>query len=858
MKMMKRSIAAIVFTSLAAAASAFASPETKKVVAGPQYARNGLHKMLFGKDYRALWTTPAAFEVLDLGREAGGLTPVARLAGMQTKVLALKGKDGRNYTFRSLDKKASELLEDDLRGTIVDRILEDALAAQHPASEVVARGLLEAAGIPTPPWRLVVLPDDPALGEFRKEFAGQVGDFADYPSAVTESNPGFLGVTEVIDHIEMYRRLQAGTGDQVDVQALLKARLMDIFMGDWDRHRKQWRWARFPSSPLWEPIPEDRDQAFSRYEGLLLDLNRSRDRRLQKLGPRYAGIGGLTENGRDQDRRLLSGLTREDYRRAATALRAQLTNDAIDGAVARMPAEWLSIDGARLAKDLKARRDALVEVADRFYEHLAERADVYLTDLPELVEAKRLEHGDVEVSVRPLPADGPPGEVTYRRVFNKQETEEIRLYALGGDDRITVTGREDGIKLRVIGGPGNDTLDDSQGGATRMSDSQGQNRVLSGPGTRNDTRPYEPPPPPENAPWLPPKDFDSATWRLPWIGYTSDIGFFLGQGLEHRRYGFRKDNFSSRHVFRAGYAFGETSGRFDYSGTFNRENSRNSLGLGFYWSGIEVLRFYGFGNETPNNGDKDFYRARENQVVLYPSFTWSITRTASLTMGPVGRYSRPRGSDPSFVDEAVPAYYGRSDFGQAGAHALFLLDGRDSNAYPRRGGLVAVRGTVWPKVWDTDSTYGEVNGNVNGYLSAGQWLTLAVRGGGQKVFGDYPYFDAASLGGGGLEKGPLDAPDETLRGFRAGRFTGDSSVYGNAELRLRLGRATIFVPTHFGIFGLFDGGRVWYQGEDSDEWHKSYGGGIWLSFLKYRSTFTAYYAHSKEDNLFRVGGGFTF
>ena len=408
--MMKRSIAAIVFSTLAVAASASASAETKKVVAGPQYAKSGLHKMLFGADYRALWTTPATFEVLDLEREAGGLTPVARLGGMQTKILALKGKDGRNYTFRSLDKDASQILDEDLRGTIVNGIVEDAQAAQHPASEVIATGLLEATGIPTPPWRLVVLPDDPALGEFRKEFAGMVGDFGDYPSAVTKSNPGFLGITEIIDHIEMYRRLQAGGGDQADVQALLKARLMDIFMGDWDRHRKQWRWARFPSSPLWEPIPEDRDQAFSRYDGLILDMNRSRAPRLQKLGPRYSGIGGLTENGRDQDRRLLSGLTRDDYRRAATALRAQLTDDAIDQAVARMPAEWHAIDGARLAKDLKARRDSLVEVADRFYEHLAERADLYLTDLPELVEAKRLEHGDVEVSVRPLPADGPTGD----------------------------------------------------------------------------------------------------------------------------------------------------------------------------------------------------------------------------------------------------------------------------------------------------------------------------------------------------------------------------------------------------------------------------------------------------------------
>ena len=79
-------------------------------------------------------------------------------------------------------------------------------------------------------------------------------------------------------------------------------------------------------------------------------------------------------------------------------------------------------------------------------------------------------------------------------------------------------------------------------------------------------------------------------------------------------------------MFRAGYAFGETSGRFDYTGDFNRENSRNSLALAPAASGVEVLRFYGFGNETVNDGDQDFYKARENQVLLYPCFTWSMTR----------------------------------------------------------------------------------------------------------------------------------------------------------------------------------------------------------------------------------------
>jgi hypothetical protein len=854
--MTKRAIAAVVRAVLIAAVAASASAETRKVVAGAQYAKGGLHKTFFGADYRALWTTPANVEVLDLGKEAGGLTVVRRIGGQQTKGLALKGKDGKNYTFRGLEKDASALLEEDLRGTIVDELVEDAQAAQHPASELVARGLLDAAGIPCPPWRLVVLPDDPALGEFRKDFAGQVGDFAEYPSAVTASNPGFLGITEIIDHLELYRRLQAGT-DQADVRALLKARLLDIFMGDWDRHRKQWRWARVPGNPLWVPIPEDRDQAFSRYEGLVLALGRRRDPRLQDFGRHYAGIAGLTTNGREQDRQLLAGFTRDDFRQSATALRAQLTDEAIARAVGRMPAEWQAKDGARLTADLKARRDALVEVADRFYAHLAERADVYLTDRPELVEAARQANGDVDLSVRPLAADGRPGEVTYRRVFHPRETEEIRLYALGGDDRINVTGGASGIKLRVIGGPGNDTLDDSRGGRTRLSDSQGDNHVLKGPGTSEDTRPYEPPPPPKKAPWIPPKDFDSATWTMPWLSYNSDLGFFLGYGVQHRRYGFRKDYFSSDHVFRAGYAFGEKSGRFQYTGVFHRENDPNFLGLDLYASGVEVLRFYGFGNETTNAGSKNFYKARENQFLVYPTFTWSISRSTGFTLGPVARFSRPRGDrNNTFVDTAP--FYGRGDFGQIGAHAVLLLDGRDDHQYPRRGGVLAVRGTYWPKAWDVDSSYGEVNGNANAYLSAGRWATLALRGGGKKVFGTYPYFDAASVGGGGLERGAIDEPGFTLRGFRARRFSGDSSLYGNADLRLRLGRLTLVLPAHFGVFGLLDAGRVWLEGEDSNTWHTSFGGGIWLSFLDYRSTFTAYVAHSKEGDIFHVGGGFAF
>ena len=163
--------------------------------------------------------------------------------------------------------------------------------------------------------------------------------------------PGFLGATEIIDHAELYKRLQAGEGDAVDAQALLKARLVDIFMGDWDRHRKQWRWAKVPGNPLWVPIPEDRDQAFSRYEGLAARPGpRHRPALPGTSGRSTPDIGGLTYNGSEQDRQLLVAVLAEDFVAAARALQAQLTNAAIDEAVRLMPPEWYAVDGARLLR----------------------------------------------------------------------------------------------------------------------------------------------------------------------------------------------------------------------------------------------------------------------------------------------------------------------------------------------------------------------------------------------------------------------------------------------------------------------------------------------------------------------------
>jgi hypothetical protein len=53
---------------------------------------------------------------------------------------------------------------------------------------------------------------------------------------------------------------------------VLKARLLDIVIGDFDRNMDQWKWATTDTGQgkLYFPIPRDRDEAFFNSDGWLL------------------------------------------------------------------------------------------------------------------------------------------------------------------------------------------------------------------------------------------------------------------------------------------------------------------------------------------------------------------------------------------------------------------------------------------------------------------------------------------------------------------------------------------------------------------------------------------------------------
>jgi hypothetical protein len=798
------------------AAAAFGPPAAAQtpdtvVTPGAGYAAGGFHRWLFGAHYRNLWTTPIRVPVLDLRRFAGGLHPTERGGGQQTKSLRFHGADGREYQFRSVDKDPSPILPEALRHTVAQRIFQDQISAGHPAAPLVVSPILDAAGVLHAEPKLVWLPDDPALGQYRTDFGGLLGTIEERP---TDEGPGFAGADKIVSTVNLFDRLEKHQDERVDVRAFLAARLVDVFLGDWDRHQDQWRWARLGKGDEvpWTPIPRDRDQAFARFDGLLLGLARLSAPQLVAFSPHYPSMAGLTWNARVVDRRLLSGLEWSVWDSAATELKRRLTDQVIDDAVAHLPEEFKPIDAASLASALKSRRDHLTDAARRFYRLLAGEADVYGSDKAERVEAVKTGDGALDLAIYPASQDS--AAPLLRRTFHRSETKVVRVYLRGGDDQV---------------------VDSSSGGRVRVYDARGQNTVTGLHRPPLDTRPYSDFRLSDSTPY-PRRDW-GGFWRFrPWFTSGPEVGTFLGGGLVRYDFGFRKLPYRSRLSARVGYATGAEKFRAELQGDFFRVNSRVYTSLLLRASGIEVIRFFGFGNETPRIDDDQFYRVPQEQYQVTPSITLPMGAGGRLTVGPTLKFAKTNLDPGRFITLTRP--YGVGDFGEVGATAAAEWDTRDTPAAARRGVHLLAGGSVYPALWDVDSTFGELHGEAATYLTPNTAFgpTLALRAGAKKVWGGFPFFESAFLGGA-----------STVRGLRTQRYAGDAAVYANAELRARLGRYFVILPGTFGVFALGDVGRVYLDGESSTKWHTGVGGGLWFAFLDPANTASFAVARGDDD-----------
>ena len=429
--------------------------DTREIIADESLSAGPVRRWLFGDNYRHLWTTPIEVEVLDFSSEAGGLKPLFRVGGAQTFGLALEGADGKSYTFRSLVKDQTENLHPDLKDREFGRISQDQLSALHPAATIMVPPLAEAAGVLHNTPRHILLPDDPALGEFRELFAGRIGTLEEFPTPASDTYAGFSGATDIIKSEEFVDRYLASPDDRVDSLALVRARLFDFFLGDWDRHANNFRWAKLPDKAAWQPLPEDRDQAFVSFKGAVLAVIRPFEPRLLRFEKDYPASFGLTTQGWPIHRWFLAELDRDAWIETAIDMQSRITDEVIEEAASLMPESYYALNGEKLVSTLKARRDKLPDIADRIYHFLNTEVDLQATDASERIDLRDLGQGQLEVSVTAKTADMP----YFTRTLKQDETKSLRVYLRAGQDTVVCHGALDGkIKIDVIGSQAEDVL----------------------------------------------------------------------------------------------------------------------------------------------------------------------------------------------------------------------------------------------------------------------------------------------------------------------------------------------------------------------------------------------------------------
>lgn len=830
-------------------------PDSAKATAAPGFKAGKLKQFFWGSNYRNEWATEVKVPVFDIGKVKGGLKTVSRGGRLQSMSLRLEDSAGFQYVLRSVEKYPERVLPEEFRETFIKDALVDAISSSYPYAALSVPIMATAAGIPHANPKLYYVTDDPRFGVFKSDFANGLYIFE-------EREPG--GIKKTYSTPKVLEELQEDNDNRIDDHEVLQARLLDMFMMDFDRHEDQWRWGRTDNGKgkTYYAIPRDRDQPFFINRGVLPRII-SRN----WLQPRFQGfrvkardIATFNFNGRYFDRLFLNRLSREEWERATDAFIPLMTDSVINAALQQQPVELQKYSVDFITSVLKKRRNFLKGDVMKYYAFLAKEVDIYGSDKKEWFDITRNQDGSVKVSMYKMDKDGKKGKPIYERLFSKKETNEIRIWAMGGDDHFEFLGNtRHSILVRVIGGPGDDETtvhSNSPAFKTRIYDLSTEKNTIQGEGRWLDRSSDNP-----EVHHVDRRAYKYNIWMpLLSVTYNLDDGIFLGAGVKYTGHGFRKDPYKVVHQLKASYAF--ATGAYNFKYDMHAVDALGALDLVAHANiraPNNTSNFFGIGNETifdKSNGKRiKYYRSRYNIIEGGLLLKYDPFSKLSISFGPVYQHYHidsaenvgrilSQGSLPG-VDPAT-LYRNKS---YLGGRVQVDLDTRDNKTITHRG--------LWWRTYfqsagglnHISNSITQLGSDMSVYMSFSKAakFVIGARAGAGINFGKYEFFQAQYLGG-----------SENLRGFRKYRFGGDKMVFGNLDMRLHLfDFRGYLLPGSLGILGFTDVGRVWYDKESSSTWHSGYGGGIWLAPAK-RYVITFCFANSKDGGLPFVTLGFEF
>jgi hypothetical protein len=798
------------------------SGDSVVIQAHPSYNKvSGTHRWFFGTNYRKEWATPVKLPKIKISEIYGGLTPIKEGGGMQTKSLRLTDKRGKEYQLRSVEKTPDKLLPENLQGTFAVDWINDALSGQHPYSALIVPPLAKAGGVPHSNPIIGVVVGEDALGEYKKQFDGLVCLLEERePLGESDNTPKALG------------NVQEDNDDHFDGEAFLRARMLDLLIGDWDRHEDQWRWyeKKTDKGKFYTAVPRDRDQVFHLEQGLFPNIAALPyinpllgDFRADITGPNYWLFKTRFVNAYPD-----AQIGYERFTQIVNEFVAAETDAVLEAGLRRLPKEVYGMRHDELLNKLKARRNGIPKAMNEYYRFIYKIVDLRNSDKNELTTITDAPKGGLQVTINKI-KDDKVADTLFSMIYTPDITKELRLYTSAGKDRVVINTPVSPIDIRVVGGKGEkvynvvqsknkvrlyDTPEAKFEGSTDRISKHLSNDTLNTNFVQ--TNPYNL--------WMP----------LATAAINADDGFLLGLGAKYiKRDGFRKLPYTSSQQLMVTHSFGTDAFRIRYQGEWIDAIGKADFILqAFIQAPDNTLNFFGLGNETPLNKQQPnyrrYYRTRYNTVQIDPALRWNVGKNSTLTAGPsfqfyhlnsdenVGRFI----TNPSLINS-----YDSLIVDKDKAHLGFVVN---FNSNQRNAGILTTKGYYinvtlqgYQGINDYSKSFIQIRPEFTFYqkLNSSGSIVLSDRIGGGISIGKPAFYQSMFLGGQG-----------NLLGYLQNRFAGKHMVFNNLQARVKLFNiASYIIPGQLGLTGFYDTGRVWVENDNSNKWHQGTGGGLYFS-----------------------------
>jgi hypothetical protein len=849
-------------------ADTFPKEMEASVYSKEEIAKSGFFKSIWGDRYRKYYGTKVMAPTVALDTLFGGLIPVRKGGGHQSKSLRLADKNGKEYVMRALRKSAELYLQSmafkdqyivgEFEDTYTESLLLDFYTGAHPYAPFTIGKLSDAIGVFHTNPVLYYVPKQKALEDFNESFGDELYMIEEHVGDGHGALKSFGYANKIESTDDLFEKLRSDEEYTLDKESYLRARLFDMVIGDWDRHSDQWRWAEIEDKEtgktIFKAIPRDRDQVFSIMgDGPLMGLATRVIPPLKLMEGFHEdvrNVRGFNTNPYPLDMVLLTETTKGQWEKEVAFIQKNLTPEVIDTAFKLFPKEVRDATVTELKRVLLARLQNLPQIANEYYKELNAFAVVTGTDKDDWFEINVLENGGAEVNAYRI-IGGKKEKQFFHKIVDPTITKELWIYGLDDDDYFEVKGNGPmGIKVRLIGGQNNDIYDIQDNRKVFIYDYKARENTIKNKG---------------NAKIRLTNDYDINTYQplnlkkttnqlVPTIGYNPDDGAKIGFSDTYTHNGFLQNPFTSQHTLNTAFYFATSGFELGYKGEFAYVLENWNLGLNARFTSPNFsANFFGFGNDTENLDDDlelDYNRVRLKNLSFAPSLIWRGQLGAKIESSV--RYEKIEVEETAdrFINTFYQANGEESTKQFLGLQAGYSYSNTDNSAFPTLGMATSLEIGYTSRIDGGDEGFGFVVPSLSfdyKLVPSGRMVLATKWKAHFNIGNDYEFYQAASIG---ANDGP--------RGYRNQRFAGKTAYYQNTDVRYSLRKIkTGLLPVAMGIYGGFDYGRVWLPGEESNTWHTSYGGGFFFNGADLMSINLALF-QGDEGPRFSFGLGFGF